>query len=469
MKLSSKQIILVGCLYLPSCVLSFSVPQRRIADLRLGPNLHQTFGVRKGTVRLLSSSSSTQEEDLISDIRSMRVRQLKDELKSAGVDTSDVFEKEELVQRLAAYRKKNPNVESGNVDSSSSAASEDQTRARRSSTSTPSSSSECRIPMDFHSLTPDASVQAKNDGNIFLRPSPGKYPSININLPNHKRPLTLLVDTACSGIVVRPSIIEQYNLPKYNVGMTMQAAGGTTTGNSVSKIVSPRLDDGTKLDDMMVAGQDIGALPNTLDGIIGISFLNQFKYVAFDFEQGELILRKTSSNNDTTAEMEVLAESDCKVCRIQVWTVDVTLDGRGPVTMLLDTGAASTFINWKGAQDCNMNRDHPLISRNRDALGAMGADNMAFELSHRFVLKGRMNLTSNPSKIGAFEPLGIDITKNGPVNIDIGDLPVLETLKSDNVGGILGSDILMRCDVLELDLSRGAPKIKMLKRNSFDN
>jgi hypothetical protein len=41
----------------------------------------------------------------------------------------------------------------------------------------------------------------------------------------------------------------------------------------------------------------------------------------------------------------------------------------------------------------------------------------------------------------------------GSLNIDIADLPVLATLQSDNVGGIMGSDILMRCDILYFDLS----------------
>jgi hypothetical protein len=64
----------------------------------------------------------------------------------------------------------------------------------------------------------------------------------------------------------------------------MTAAGGTVGGTSVAKLSSAIMDDGTVLDDLMVAGQDIGALPRKLDGIIGLSFLNQFQSVAFDFD-----------------------------------------------------------------------------------------------------------------------------------------------------------------------------------------
>jgi hypothetical protein len=76
--------------------------------------------------------------------------------------------------------------------------------------------------------------------------------------------------------------------------------------------------------------------------------------------------------------------------------VDTNLDGSGPVKLLFDTGAAETFLNWKGVQDLNMNRDHPLIQRNRGKNCAMRADNMALEISHRFVLKNRVNFLSDP-------------------------------------------------------------------------
>jgi hypothetical protein len=98
-------------------------------------------------------------------------------------------------------------------------------------------------------------------------------------------------------------------------------------------------------------------------------------------------------------------------------------------------------------------------------MGVMGADNIALALSHRFVLKNSVNLTSDPTKLGPFQPLGVDIQTYGSLNVDIGDLPVLSILQADNVGGIMGNDILMRCDVLHFDLGRpGSPEICLLNR-----
>lgn len=409
---------------------------------------------------------SSSEDHVLAEIKSMRVRQIKQELEGAGIDTSDAFEKDTLVERLVDYRKSDKFIAAQNTSPSSSESSANantstSTRTRATSTGI------IRVPIGFHSLTPDVSVPS-NNSNVFLRPSPGKYPSIQLTIPGQDRKLTLLVDTACSGLVLRPEILKHYNLPSFNAGMSMTAAGGTTNTGSVATLRTSVLDDGTILDEMIVAGQDIGALPNILDGIIGLSFLNQFKKVAFDFENGELLLSKMSNDEMDFHHMEVAASSELKLCKIGVWSVDTTLDGRGPVKMLLDTGAAATFLSWKGVQDLNMNIDHPLIQRNTNPIGAMGADNNAIELSHRFVLKNRVNLTSGPSSMGAFAPLGLEGI--GPLNIDIGDLPILTMLKSEDIGGIMGSDILMGCDVLHLDLAASpCPIVTMYNKREADN
>ena len=54
-------------------------------------------------------NSSTKDEALSSEelIRSMRVKEIKEELANLSVSTDDVFEKEELVQRLVKARATN--------------------------------------------------------------------------------------------------------------------------------------------------------------------------------------------------------------------------------------------------------------------------------------------------------------------------------------------------------------------------
>ena len=72
--------------------------------------------------------------------------------------------------------------------------------------------------------------------------------------------------------------------------MTMS---GSTQGTSVAKWDSyTKLSiGGVEINHVNVAAcQDIGALPSGLDGILGLSLLNQFACVDFDFVNNELRL-----------------------------------------------------------------------------------------------------------------------------------------------------------------------------------
>ena len=56
---------------------------------------------------LQSSFINEQELELIANIKAMRVRELKSKLESVGINTSDAFEKDELVKRLVDYSMQN--------------------------------------------------------------------------------------------------------------------------------------------------------------------------------------------------------------------------------------------------------------------------------------------------------------------------------------------------------------------------
>lgn len=428
-----------------------------------------------------SSQHDTSDEKptLLESIQQMRVKEIKKELDDAGISSSDCFEKSELVQRLYDYKVQQPTSEkqSNNVTQK-----KDQ-NANRSK----SSKGVIRVPMEFHSLTTN-SVPSKN--NVYLRPSPGKFPAISVTLPSkNNKKLTLLVDTACSGLILRPNVASSLQLPKINAGVTLTAAGGSMNGsnNSVCSLDTMKLmdEDQTILKDFIVLAQDVGALPPVLDGIIGLSFLERFHSISFDFEKGELVLLNSGNKNKGTASIileyenpmmyETLAETNLQRSRLGIYIAQTTLDGRGPVKMIVDSGAAATFLNWKGVGDLNMDRSHPLISYNSEAIGIMGADNNALALSHRFVLKRRINFaSSNGSNLGMFAPgLEIDNDDNGAVdsvNVDIGDLPVLQQMRSEDVGGILGNDILMRCDVVHFDNLKdlSSLKLSLLRRRKDD-
>ena len=481
------------------------------------------------------SNNNNNNDELINSIRSLRVKQLKNELDSRGISTADVFEKEELVQRLylarlsscddnddSVIRKKkkkkrriydNNNDITKSVSISEGSSKGDNRRdtitpVTTTSPSPPPSSSSTPdkiiVPFQYFSLESSTSpVAAKNSQDIFIRPSEGKYAAIEVTLLQKKKAaadssssaaaaavtMNLLVDTACSGLVISPTAVTRMNNECPNIiqlqssiGATMTSAGGSQ-GAGVAK-----WDDSTK---MMVGGvivqpsnigsmsnvaavQDVGALPRGLDGIIGLSFLRNYAAVDFDFANGQLCLFEKDvdpplpivvGNSDDQAKMlSVVAQGSLALTKLGIYTTQVNLDGRGPVSMLVDTGAASSFLNWNGVAQLNLDRNSPLINSIIGSIGAMGADNMALQLTHRFVLKRRWNLITE----NAYSPAGIEPgVENGRVNVDIGDLPVLETLKGDGVGGILGADLLMLSDVVRFGGLNGRSPTMTLYSNEL--
>jgi hypothetical protein len=242
------------------------------------------------------------------------------------------------------------------------------------------------------------------------------------------------------------------SVAKWDERATQMIVGGVEIPNS-------GMNGGT-----MAACQDIGALPVGLDGILGLSFLDQFACVDFDFVNDELRLDRTNRNPYIPNVDYVVAKGTLILTRLRIHAADVTLDGRGPVRMLVDTGAASTFLNRKGVADMKLSlSSSPQIDMIRgEQIGAMGADNVALQLTHRFILKRRWNLVVSDNTLPC---PGIKLNQSEVSNIDIGELPVLETLVRDGVGGILGADLLMICDVVRFSgLNSRSPEMILMQR-----
>ena len=300
---------------------------------------------------------------------------------------------------------------------------------------------------------------------------------------NGKGPFSRLIDPTVDLAAAERARRERTFLHMWHggTGISMTTAGGTTAGQTgLSRIERFVLDDGSVFDGgTPVAVQEIGALPPSVDGIIGLSFLQQFRTVTFDFSRDELVLSNDNADEGKREEswmeeepadyLETLTDATLRICRLGIYSVSVTLDGRGPVSMLLDTGASASYLNWAGiTEDMNLSNDHPLVRRNAESLGAMGADDTALELTHRFVCQRRLKLE------GGGDPFftGLDLTESdgivggerGSVNVDIGDLPVLEGLKGERVNGILGADLLTRCDVLRIDFGVSPPKMALERK-----
>ena len=432
-----------------------SKPTRPTARFRSwGPvTINNTKKKKEHSSSLCAEKSDTdaeKTESLLDEINGMRVKEIKDELKSLGIGTEDVFEKKELVERLAKARK--GEIKGGGANSKQR--SNDESAASAASSST--SGEGVEVPLVFYSLESFSSVDASNTAqSVYVRPSPGQFACLKAELPNSGRTLTLLVDTACTGLVLRPSTVQRLGIPTFSNALgSMKAAGGNVANTAVAQLESLKIGS-INTGAMPAAVQDIGAMPSPIDGIIGLSFLKEFATVDMCFSTGRLSLFRRNLNPPAeagTKKLAELAKTQMKVTRLGIWTAKVSLDGRGPVTMLVDTGAASTILNWKGLEQMGLSRSSPQVGPTPQEIGAIGADNVALRLTHRYVLKDGFNLVEGGSRGSENASLpGIAMKDGATTNIDIGSIPVLDSLGSEGVGGILGADLLMKCDLVRMN------------------
>ena len=417
------------------------------------------------------------DTSVLESLRSMRVAELKVELESLNVSTANALEKEELVQRLLNAKR----------ESTKSSASKKKKKKRRSQEVDLLQDPEDPVkrrggddwdivaPFKYYDLESSKSVAANNADNLFIRPSPGRYPAIECEFRRQQDTvkMNLLVDTACSGLVLSPRAVADADrqVPGIIVlqdafGATMTSAGGTSASNVARwNAASTNFSvQGAEVNMQgMAASQDIGALPFGIDGIIGLSFLSQFKCVDFDFVRNELRLSKNNPDPPISNLADTVAKGDLLMTKLRIYMAEVLLDGR-PVKLLVDTGAASSFLNWKGVSDLRLSKASPQIEPIREAIGAMGADNNALRLTDRLVLRRRYNLVADSVTASFCPGVALEGSKyEEGINIDIGDIPVLEQLRTDDVGGIMGSDLLMMNDVVRFSFDGTSPKLVLMK------
>mmetsp|Transcript_20715 Transcript_20715/g.31350 ORF Transcript_20715/g.31350 Transcript_20715/m.31350 type:complete len:418 (-) Transcript_20715:1053-2306(-) len=394
------------------------------------PNLHYHNPLR-------ATDNDVDYETLLADIRSMRVKEIKKELQNLSISTSDVFEKEELVKRLYSARKNLPKA----------------TEKTQPTVNVSKDKEVIEGELIFFSQETGRSIPALNQETIRIEGVGQPYPAIKIRVDG-SFDLTLLLDTACSGFVLRPSVVQQHNMKTLNTPVTMTGAGGAANAGLTQ--VERFTFGGESFGTLPAAVQDIGALPRDLDGIIGLSFLKQFALVEMDFQTGRLRLYKKEYQPPVPYGLEVMAEGKLTSTRLGIYTVEMVIDGRGPIKMLVDSGATSSFLSWQGATDLGLSKSmlQPLSGR----IGAMGSDNIAMELTHTLPVEIFVNLGHETGY------KGVGMTTPSNFSIDVGNIAILESqLKADRVVGIIGMDLLQLSSVIRISFNGSNPCFTLLK------
>lgn len=453
-----------------------------------------SFLLKRRDSGCLLSSTMGSDDDLLETIRSMRVKELKMELTERKISISDVFDKEELVKRLFESRLASP------------------TTIIQQHNDNDDNRDIIRADISFASVETGRSIPGTslNSGETIRIDAKGTpYPTITIHVLDNDQgggkgfDLTLLLDTACSGFVLRPSTVQKYNMNSYSSSAsTMIGAGGTagSIAGGLTQINSFTISGDTKSNVITynyngrqqpfpVAVQDIGALPTSLDGIIGLSFMNQFACTEIDIDNSKVTFYKKEppppipKQNDDSSSLhhphDIIAEGNLSPTRLGIWTVDTMVDGRGPIKMLVDTGATSTFINWKGIEKgLDLSRNSFLVKELNQRTGAMGSDNIAMDLTHRIDVENNINFVNRDRRgEGGQQYDGLCSStsmttqqqqQSSLLSIDICDIAILDSpqLSSDRVVGILGMDFFLKCSMIRMNFNGVFPKITLFKKNN---
>lgn len=345
--------------------------------------------------RLCRPLFQTKTDDLLDELRAMSVKNLKAELTERSVSTEDVFEKEQLVQRLLEARQSpsKPKVEGKTKDKNSM----------------------LEVPIKWVSLA----GQTMKGEDWSLQPNEQGYPTVELETP--KRPLTFLVDTACSALLLRRPVAEELQLPVHEVPVQVLGAGGMASTSGTTQL--PFQLGGESFTSPCVL-QDV---PELFDGVLGLQFFGQFPTVRWDFETNVIRFSRKPLDSGTPKTTGTLS-LDHGVCTLPVWLGD-----RGPVTLLVDTGSNFSLLNWKGIQDLGLDRNSPALSRSTQ--GAVGADQTALDLTHVLHVSSRIRFSKSDA--------GLDLTQRLP--FDIGNIAPL----SPDMGGILGINALLCARAVE--------------------
>jgi hypothetical protein len=203
-----------------------------------------------------------------------------------GVNDSEGIEGEKKRKKKKKKRRQYDDIDDVNIDDASEtddiATNEKKIRTTTTDDSTyvadiptadtvGTNSNAIKTPFIYYDLESSKSVQAQNHNDIYIRPSPGKYASIKVQLQKEGQSpvsFTLLVDTACSGLVLSPSAVARANTQVPGIIQTIDNAGsmtmaGSSQGTSVAKWDSytKMIVEGVEINHVnMGACQDIGAL-----------------------------------------------------------------------------------------------------------------------------------------------------------------------------------------------------------------
>ena len=86
-------------------------------------------------------------------------------------------------------------------------------------------------------------------------------------------------------------------------------------------------------------------------------------------------------------------------------------------------------------------------------------------LTHRIHISSTLDLSSGGKK-AASRNTGVSLAGTRRLSIDIGEIAILENLRGEGVGGILGIDTFMRCDGARIKFQGRGSFLQLMQRTT---
>ncbi|CAM9141149.1 unnamed protein product [Discosporangium mesarthrocarpum] len=420
--------------------------------------LTPAIGLRVGVSRAWPSSSRDKAplairmagidphalKEEVEAVRGMKAAEIKRILTEMKVGTTGIFEKEELVQKLAAERVSRRGG-SGTTSTSSSEPSPGGDTWTDASWGSSSGSRETNARLTSAGIVVPMTRLRPSQGSLGASISVDQkdYFCIRLDLPDAPNGLAtelFMLDTAATNSLLTPRASER--LGARRTGVTATAAAGTSGVAGLFQV---------SLGEVQLAGQTCGKLEpvvmelpvNKVDeggavgevvGILGMDFMTRFD-VQVDFRGGDVTFAPPGAamngQLDTGGMTEIIGDTQANFFIVQVGLrIDGQPAGR-PVPALVDLGSAFTIANWNACETAGLGPRDPLVRYTGQMVAGASAPGQQYN-----------SVEVGEAMVGLTIAVGGENRRLPPRNIMVGNLPGVQAIGINGPVVILGSDVL---------------------------
>jgi len=373
------------------------------------------------------SAGSVDRQAIVDEVSALRASLIKSELKELGIDCSDLFEKNELVERLVLSRMERA---SAKEKGERKAGAVEALRKFGGGVNVPLK----RLRAREGTLGSHVRVDEKD------------YYAIELSFPNFEGVRAdFVVDSAASNSILAPAFSARVKAPP--TGVTATASAGTASGGGLKQVSLGRVQLGGQGD--MECGTlepIVMELPVQEDvgGLVGLDFLRRF-HLFLDFQECSAVFLPPASITSSNEGARILGEdlglvpvplfylpppAGLYFCKVRLSTGSAE---SATLTAVVDLGSTFTIVNTQAIQSMGISEGDPRLRMTDQVISGAAVPGQAYTPI-------RVSETTATVKIGGMAGKGV--VNMGEHRICVADLPAFAMLGIGGPAMIVGLDVL---------------------------